>query len=217
MDAGTHQVIAIDGPAASGKSSVARAVAARLRFSYVNSGSLYRAITFLSLQLDPNLSQEPAILDALDAGRLQCALENRSLCVSVDSVPLSSQLASQEVNHKVSEVSALPQVRHWLLHRLRSFSAEGNLVMEGRDIGSVVFPNTPFKFYLDASPEVREKRRQAQGIGDTIRQRDRMDSSRKTAPLTVAPDATVIDNSHLNLGQTVDSILLHLQKKGLQA
>lgn len=216
MDAGNHQVIAIDGPAASGKSSVARAVAARLQFIYVNSGSLYRAVTHLSLQLENAPPQEAHIMEALEEGRLQCGLEKSALIVSVDGVGLSSQLSSHEVNHRVSEISALPEIRRWLLQRLRSFATEGNLVMEGRDIGSVVFPDTPYKFYLDASPEVREQRRKAQGIGDTILQRDQMDSSRKTAPLTLAPDATVIDSSHLDLAQTVDSILLHLKKKGLQ-
>lgn len=212
-------VIAIDGPAASGKSSVARALAQRIGFTFVSSGLLYRAVTWLSLRKDHGhpMAVGP-LVDLLGSDALVCALENRAMVLRSGEILLDEEeLAVPLVNHHVSECSAIPEVRDWAFERFRAFAGQAPLVMEGRDIGSVVFPETPYKFYLDADPQVREQRRRAQGIGDAIADRDRMDSTRATAPLSIAEDATVINNSHLDLAETVDAVLVHLEKKGFTA
>jgi CMP/dCMP kinase len=213
-----HPVIAIDGPAASGKSSVARALANRIHFTFVSSGLLYRAITWLALR---DNHEEPGtvgmLMSLLEQNALRCSLENGAMVLrSGQSVLDEETLAVPLVNRHVSTCSAIPEVRQWALDQLRQLSSQASLVMEGRDIGSVVFPETPFKFYLDADPAVREQRRRAQGIGDAIATRDRMDSTRATAPLAVAEGATVINNSHLDLAETVEAVMTGLTLKGFK-
>ena len=208
-------LIAIDGPAASGKSSVARALARRLGFAYVNSGALYRAVTWHILRrgIDPN--DPVAIAAAIDQTQIDCDLRNRESHVCIDGVDPSPHLRDDNVNSAVSLVSSVPRVREILGERMRNYARTDDVVMEGRDIGSAVFPDTPFKFYIDASPDVRSLRRQAQGERDEITSRDRIDSSRQTAPLMIAADAEVIDTSHLTIDGVVDEILRRLNEKGL--
>ena len=212
-----HTVVAIDGPAASGKSSVSRAVAKRLGFSYINSGNLYRAATWSALHnggLDTPAF--PSQLFAfLNSNAIHSCVHEQQIQISVNDCILESELSEEKVNQAVSIVAKLPEVRSWVLERLRSFALEDSIVMEGRDIGSVVFPDARFKFYLDASPEIREQRRRAQGIDDAIRERDRQDTTRKEAPLVTAPDAIVIDSTNLNFEETVQAILSHLASAGL--
>ncbi len=211
----TRFVIAIDGPAASGKSSVARAIASRLHCSYVNSGNLYRAATVLSLQLgNGSLSPLPLLLDALASGRLSPSLTEKIFQISLSDKPLEEELTASSVNENVSSVAASPEVRAWTLSVLRSLADLDSLVMEGRDIGSAVFPETPYKFYIDADPAVREARRNAQGIGDQILKRDLLDSSRKTAPLKLADGATRIDNSYLTKEETIETLWGELLASG---
>jgi cytidylate kinase len=209
-------VIAIDGPAASGKSSVARAVANRLDFTFVSSGLLYRAVTWLALQDNhEQLLSAGELVRRLEAGAMQACLSGRALQLQSGEIILDEEeLAVPLVNRHVSTCSAWPEVRLWAMAQFQRFAGEASLVMEGRDIGSVVFPGTPYKFYLDADPAVREKRRRAQGIGDAIATRDRLDSTRATAPLAVADGATIINNSHLDLAQTVEAVLAGLAEKG---
>jgi CMP/dCMP kinase len=121
------------------------------------------------------------------------------------------------VNRTVSAVSAIPEVRAFLLPHLRGFARLDNIVMEGRDIGSTVFPETPFKFYIDAAPEVRARRRAAQGLKDNLAHRDRADSSRRSSPLIIADDAEVIDSSSLSIAGVIDQVLNRLRQKGLAA
>lgn len=203
-----HCVIAVDGPAASGKSSVSRLLAERLGFSYINSGLFYRAATWLALQQGGGTPVSAEILlGALNAGRMEGRLRERRSEVLVDGEVLDGELSSPEVNGAVSTVSAWPEVREWLLGHLRDFALRDSIVMEGRDIGSVVFPEADFKFFLDANPAIRQMRREAQGIGDEIGKRDALDRSRATAPLTVPPDAIRIDSSELTLDQVVQKLL----------
>lgn len=203
-----HCVIAVDGPAASGKSSVSRLLAERLGFSYINSGLFYRAATWLALQQGGgNPVSAEILLGALNAGRMEGRLRERRSEVLVDGEVLDGELSSPEVNGAVSTVSAWPEVRGWLLGHLRDFALRDSIVMEGRDIGSVVFPEADFKFFLDANPAIRQMRREAQGIGDEIGKRDELDRSRATAPLTVPPDAIRIDSSDLTLDQVVEKLL----------
>jgi cytidylate kinase len=208
-----HPIIAVDGPAASGKSSVSRLLAERLGFSYVNSGAFYRGATFLALQLGGGRLVEPGeLMAALKEGRLQGELTHRRSVVLLDGRVLDKELAAGTVNSAVSMVSAWPEVRAWLLEHLRSFARQDALVMEGRDIGSVVFPQADCKFYLDANPLIRQRRRAAQGIGDEIGRRDELDSSRVNAPLMMAADAIRLDSTDLSLEQVVEKLYQMVQQ-----
>ncbi len=208
-------VIAIDGPAASGKSSAAKRVAARLGFAYVNSGSFYRAITWRVLQDKVDTSSEVAVEGALQTDDFTFSFETDHAVLLVQGQDPDPYLREEAVNQNVSAVSRVPAVRAFLLEQLRGLADERDLVMEGRDIGSVVFPSTPYKFYVDASPEVRRQRREAQGHFDEIATRDRIDSSRANAPLVTAKDAKVIDSTHLGIEEVVAEILTQLKVQGL--
>jgi cytidylate kinase len=210
-----HFIIAIDGPAASGKSSVARALAQRLGFSYVNSGAMYRAVTWHVLQRGLSVHQPSAVATAIEGSRILCDLIDNQSRILIDDRDPTPHLRDDDVNRAVSLVSSVPRVREILVARMREYANKDNLVVEGRDIGSVVFPETPFKFYIDASPEVRVQRRLAEGQRDEIAARDRADSSRLASPLVIAPDAAVIDTSALTIDGVVDRIMQRLVAKGL--
>jgi cytidylate kinase len=211
-----HHVIAIDGPAASGKSSVARALARRLGFAYVNSGAMYRAVTWHTLQSGVNAQDAVAVAQLIGQTSIVCRLTDNESHITIDGVDPAEFLRDDRVNEGVSLVSSVPRVREILVERMRDFANHNDVVMEGRDIGSVVFPETPFKFYIDASPDVRAQRRAAQGQRDQIADRDRADSSRTASPLVIAKDAEMIDSSDLSIDGVVDEILRRLKSKGLQ-
>jgi cytidylate kinase len=211
-----HVVIAIDGPAASGKSSVARELAGRLNFAYVNSGAMYRALTWHILRHGVDPRDGPGIDHQLAQARIACDLQNNQSRILIDNVDPGDHLRDDDVNNSVSLVSCWPRVREILVDKMRSYRLHHDLVMEGRDIGSVVFPDTPFKFYIDASPEVRSRRRAAEGLRDEIATRDHADSSRRASPLVVARDADVIDSSHLTIDGVVNEIVARLKVKGLK-
>jgi cytidylate kinase len=205
-----HRVIAIDGPAASGKSSVARQLARRLGFAYVNSGAMYRAVTWSVLNAGIDPTDTRRIAELIATLSLDGILRDRELHLLVDNVDLAEHLHEDRVNSEVPRVSTVPEVRKVLVQRMRDYARKHDLVVEGRDIGSVVFSETPYKFYIDASPEVRAQRRAAQGHRDEIARRDQADSSRATSPLVVAKDAEVIDTSNLTVEQVVDEIVKRL-------
>ena len=138
-----------------------------------------------------------------------------SATLEVDGVDPGEGLTSTEVNGAVSAVSGIAEVRDVLVAKQRDYQSVGNIVMEGRDIGSVVFPDTPFKFYIDASAEVRAARRRGQGIEDDLASRDAADSGRAASPLVVADDAVVIDTSEMDLGQVVDAVVEGLRARGM--
>lgn len=214
-------IIAIDGPAASGKSSVARILAARLGYGYVNSGAFYRAVTWFVLEqgVDPNDSD--IVAELLEKARVRCWLENGASMITFDDVNPEPYLRETRINSHVSTVASIPEIRAGLTGKLRDLAAGRDIVMEGRDIGSAVFPRTPYKFYIDASPEVRAQRRQAQEGGgpqhDQILARDHTDSTRRTSPLVIAEDAHVIDSSRLTIDGVVGEIIGRLKLKGLAA
>ena len=208
-----HRVIAIDGPAASGKSSVARQLARRLGFAYVNSGAMYRAVTWSVLNAGIDPSDKDRIAEFIATLSFGGVLRERELYLLIDDVDLTEHLHEDRVNSEVSRVSTVPEVRQVLVQRMRDYAQKNDLVVEGRDIGSVVFSDTPYKFYIDATPEVRAQRRAAQGHRDEIARRDQADSSRATSPLVVAKDAEVIDSSNLTVEQVVDEIVRRLGKK----
>ena len=211
-----HCVIAIDGPAASGKSSVARELARRLGFAYVNSGAMYRAITWYVLEHSIDPSDNDRIIELLESARITCDLQNNQSRILIDDVDPADHLRDDRVNNCVSLVSRAPRVREILVEKMRNYARDYDLVMEGRDIGSVVFPDTPYKFYIDASPEVRSQRRALQGEHDAIAVRDHADSSRLASPLVVAKDAEVIDTSNMSIAAVVDEIVRQLKQKGLR-
>ena len=215
MQQQSHWVIAIDGPAASGKSSVARELSRQLGFIYVNSGAIYRAITWHILQkrIDPEDNQR--VMEALGSAPITGALQNNELRVVIDDVDPADHLRDDRVNEKVARISQFPEVRQIVSEKLHRDAHRHNLIVEGRDIGSVVFPDTPYKFYVDASPEVRLHRRAAQGGRDEIAQRDQADSSRLVSPLITAKDACVIDTSHLTIEEVVTQIIMRLKQLGL--
>ena len=206
-DSMAGRVIAIDGPAASGKSSVSRGVANDLGWLFVSSGHFYRAIAWGILRDQVGTESTASWV----AGRkLSLLKETGGISLLLDGENATPHLTKAEVASKVSVIAAVPDVRDFINARLRALAVDHDLVMEGRDIGSVVFPESPWKFYLDASPEERARRRTREGAVDSVTERDRLDSTRSTAPLTIAPGATVIDTTHLNLQQVIAAVLSHL-------
>ena len=212
----SHRIVAIDGPAASGKSSVARELARRLGFAYVNSGAIYRAITWHILQKGIDARDGNRVAEAAESARIACRLHNNESRILIDNVDPTQYLREDRVNESVSRVSSVPRIRQIVVQKMRKYARSHDLVMEGRDIGSVVFPDTPYKFFIDASPKVRLRRRAAQGERDEITMRDQADSSRSLSPLVVARDAHVIDTSHLTIEEVVNEIIARLQQIGLR-
>ena len=210
-----HRVVAIDGPAASGKSSVARELARRLGFVYVNSGAIYRAITWHLLEKGITAEDFDGVVQALESASITSCLLGGDSRILIDNVDPAEHLRDSRVNESVARVSRLPAVREIVAKKLHDNARSDDLVVEGRDIGSVFFPNTPYKFYVDASPEVRLQRRAAQGERDEIALRDHADSSRPVSPLVIAKDAHVIDTSHLTVEKVVCEILARLKETGL--
>lgn len=210
-------VIAIDGPAASGKSSAARGLAESLGFYYINTGAMYRAITWHALRCGIDPESSPAVASLAATAAIRTGFENRFSFIEVGGIRPYEQLREESVNRAVSAVSSVPAARARLVEEIRALAARADCVVEGRDIGSVVFPDTPYKFYLDANPEVRQSRRNAQGQRDEVAARDRIDSSRHTAPLTIARDAVVIDTSDLDLDEVIGAIQRALSSRGLPA
>ena len=209
-------IIAIDGPAASGKSTMARNLAQTLGYYEVNSGALYRVFTWYVLQqgVDPRNSE--AVLVLLNQTALDVEFRDHRAIFTCQSLhPSPETLHSEAINQAVSTISAIAEVRNRANAVFHALANENNLIVEGRDIGTVVFPETPYKFFLTASPAIREGRRVAQGQVDAIQKRDQLDSTRKVAPLHPAADAITIDTSQLQPDETLTLVLKHLQLAGL--
>lgn len=213
-DAGAAEVVAIDGPAASGKSSVARELARRLGRRHINSGLMYRAATRAVLDAGIDPDDVPAIVELLGRARVGCRIDAAGrLEILIDGV-VQGGLTADDVNAAVSRVAQVPEVRAVLVALQRALGTEAPCVMEGRDIGSVVFPDAPHKFYIDASEAVRQQRRAAQGLADSIAERDRKDSTRASSPLTIPEGAEVIDTSDLTIEEVVRRILEAMNDPG---
>ena len=201
-------IVAIDGPAASGKSTVARGAAGKLDCLFVNSGSMYRAFTWWVLRNEIAPSDTEAIVELLSDTAFTCGEEEGCAVFEVQGRRLSpEQLRSDAVNDAVSAIAAISEVRSRLVIEQRKLAEKGRIIMEGRDIGTVVFPETPYKFYIDADPKVREQRRSAEGIEDSVKERDRADSARKSSPLKIADDAMVIDSTSLNIEEVITLVV----------
>ena len=210
-------VIAIDGPAASGKSTVARSLAARLGYRFLNSGDLYRAVTWACLQRGIDCHDVGAVASATGQTRVEVGCDGSEYFPLVDNEDPRAHLRKEQVNANVSPVSAVPAVRYIVSAAIRSHAQGRQTVIEGRDIGSAVFAETPYKFYIDAPAHVRQRRRRNQGQTEEIARRDLIDSTRKTDPLTVAPGATVIDSSVLDVAGVVAAMLAKLKEQGLSS
>lgn len=223
-----QSVIAIDGPAASGKSSVANLVAERMGIPYVNTGNMYRAITYAAMQNGFSLEtddKESLITQVLAKTSLDYVKGiNGNLILELNGKNVRSEIRTPEVAECVSSIAAIPAVREWLIERQRKFAKLGLIVMEGRDIGTVVFPNAEFKFFLTASPEVRAKRRldqegeSAEGatiasVAEEIAKRDEMDMKREVAPLREAEDAIHVDSSEMTLEEVLGTIVSRVQNR----
>ena len=216
-------VIAIDGPSASGKSTVAKAVAEALQYCYVDTGAMYRAVAWKCLEEEIDTADSKAVVKLLGKIDLTVGFEGGQSQVLVDGFDPGARIRSEAVSSAVSRVSAIPQVRKRLVAEQRALRKHGDLVMEGRDIGTVVFPETPFKFFVDASPKVRAQRRAAElrasrdQIAKTLEQRDRHDSTRAASPLKAAADAVQIDTSDKSVDAVVDLILKHIRTRHFSA
>lgn len=210
-------VIAIDGPAASGKSTVARALASRLGYRFLNSGDLYRAMTWSCLRTGVDCRDTGAVASAMGNARVEVGCNGTDYYPLINGEDPRSHLRTEAVNASVSPVSAVPAVRYILSAAIRAHAQGRQTVVEGRDIGSAVFPETPYKFYIDAPPQVRQRRRRNQGQAEEIAQRDLIDSTRSTDPLTIAPGATVIDSSTLDVEGVVNAMLAKLREQGLSS
>lgn len=210
-----HFAIAIDGPAASGKSTIARELAKRLGLVMVNSGAMYRAVTWqvIQHQLDPH--DTAAVIGLMSRLDIRCGDDGTTSTITINGTDPGDALRSPEVNASVSAVAAIPEVRNRLVALQRDYLKRANVVMEGRDIGSVVFPDTPYKIYVDAAEHVRAARRVDMGEVDSVAKRDAADSRRTTAPLIVADGATVLDNSGHTVETAVAATLEILKQQGL--
>jgi cytidylate kinase len=203
-------IVAIDGGAASGKSSSSRALSDRFNLLHVDTGSFYRAITAELLRRHVEPSNLAAVRAALAELALGTRVNGRSAQMEIGGRVAGDEIRSREVNANVSHFAAIPEVRTALLDYQRGQADVGRsrgfrgLVMEGRDIGSVIFPDAEFRFFLHADPSERARRRANEGHHDAIAERDRIDTSRKTAPLACPPGAISIDTTHVSLDEVVE-------------
>ncbi|CAM2771486.1 (d)CMP kinase [Rariglobus hedericola] len=206
-------LVAIDGGAASGKSSTSRALSERFNFLHVDTGSYYRAITAELLRRGLRVDQVDEVKAALPSITLGTRVEGRAARMEIGGrLAPEAEIRGPEVTAAVSHFAAIPEVRTALLTYqrgqadvARSHGFRG-LIMEGRDIGSIIFPNADLRLFLHADVEARAKRRELEGRADAVAERDRMDASRKTAPLVLASGAIDIDSTYLNLEQVVEKI-----------
>src|SRR6266704_2476124 len=206
-------VIAIDGTSASGKSTNAQLVAKALGYVYVDTGAMYRTLAWHCLQksVDPHDARAVAALCRQWKTKLVCV--DHRVRLLVDGYYPEREIRTAETSAAVSHVAAVPKVREWMKKTQRKCIEFGNLVMEGRDIGTNVFPETDFKYYLDAHLEERTRRRAADGLEENLAARDQRDSQRAAAPLMIALGAKVINNSHLTSEQTSGLIIADVKRQ----
>lgn len=205
-------IIAIDGGAASGKSSSSRILSERFNLLHVDTGSFYRHLTDELLRRGVAHGDPAALKSTLANLQFATRVDGRSTQMLIDGQPAGSEIRSQTINEQVSHYAAIPAVREVLLGYQRGQvdvarqHGFNGLVMEGRDIGSIIFPHADFRFFLHADPVERAKRRAREGQQDSVAERDRLDSSRKAAPLTCPPGAIDIDSTFLTLEQVVEKM-----------
>ncbi len=208
-------IIAIDGHSSCGKSTLAKGLAARLGYTYIDSGAMYRAVTLYFLRHNIGLEDEEQARQALDNINIRFNAENRTLLNGED---VEGEIRRMEVSNYVSQVSAVPAVRRAMVGQQQAMGKSKGIVMDGRDIGTVVFPDAELKIFLTADPEKRAQRRfdelKSKGIKasmeevrQNLRQRDNIDSTREDSPLRKAADAIEIDNTHMNRAEQLEHAL----------
>lgn len=220
-----NKVITIDGPAGAGKSTVSKALAARLGYVYLDTGALYRALAYKAIRNRVAIDDPDALAKLCATTDVALQNINGRMTVYVDGEDVGGKIRTEEVGLAASAISAFPVVREKLLSLQRNAGARGGIVAEGRDMGSVVFPDAAFKFFLDADLEERIRRRTlelADGKGKAksacvardMQARDQQDSQRKIAPLTASPDALIINSTSLSVDEVVERILERMAAAG---
>ena len=206
-------VIAIDGTSASGKSTNAKLVAKALGFVYVDTGAMYRTLAWYCLQKRIDVHDPKAIAAACRKWKTSLECKDNQVHLLVDGYYPAKEIRTAEVSAAVSQVAAVPKVREWMKKKQRECIQFDDLVMEGRDIGTNVFPETDYKFYLDAHLDERTKRRHAEGVNENLAARDQRDSQRAAAPLMIALGARVINNSEMTSEQTSGLIIKDIKER----
>lgn len=211
-------IIAIDGPAGSGKSTVARKVAEKLRFRYIETGSMYRAVAWKSMLMGIDLGDRQKVAGVGKKLQLEFVRSEEGQVLLVDGKNVASQLKSEDVSRGAAIVATYQEIRDIMTAKQREIGRSGDVVMDGRDIGTIVFPQAEKKFFLDADPEERGKRRYLElkaknqdvdlaHIIEQVKQRDHEDRNRVIAPLRPAPDAIKVDTTHLNIDEVVEKVV----------
>jgi cytidylate kinase len=201
--------VALDGPSGTGKSTVARRLAEQLHARYLDTGAMYRAATVAALRAGVDLSDGVAVTRVVEAAKIEISTDPQSVSITLDGEPVDTEIRSAETTAAVSAVSAVPAVRALLVDAQRELIGDGAIVVEGRDIGSVVWPGARPKVFLTATPEARARRRAGELGGDVdavaadIARRDRLDSSRAASPLTQSADAIELDTTDLGVDEVV--------------
>jgi cytidylate kinase len=221
MPSGKRLIIAIDGPSGAGKGTVARAVAARLGYRHIDTGAMYRALAWQAQRDGVDLADETAVAEL--GHRVRFELEGR---IVIDGHDVTTAIRTPEIDRAATTVARLPAVRRALVARQQRFGEGGGVVMEGRDIGTVVFPEADVKIYLDASPDERARRRatdpahtsskgtQLAEVATALAERDRNDSTRAASPLVVAEDANVVDTTGIPIEAVIEQVLMLVRAAG---
>lgn len=209
----TTVIVAIDGPGASGKSSTARALAKLLDFLYVDTGAMYRSLAWYCLVHAVDVNKPRSVGAACRRWRTSLAAVDGQVQLLVEGKFPGDAIRTSAVTEAASKVAVVPAVRQWMKLKQRECRNFGSVVMEGRDIGTNVFPDTDFKFFLDASPEERAKRRAAQGVQENLPERDHRDSQRRAAPLMIPLGAARIDNSGKTVAETAQEIIAIVEQR----
>ncbi|MHC4455756.1 MAG: (d)CMP kinase [Planctomycetota bacterium] len=218
-------IITIDGPAASGKSTVARLLAEKLQASFLDTGAMYRSVTLAVMQANIDMKDQDKLLSVLDSRKFKFTVEKAKMAVFIDNIDVTEQLRSPQVTAEARHIASAAKVREKLVQMQREFAAGQNkIVTEGRDQGTLAFPNADIKFYLTAELQERARRRQAEmqakgseenieKIKKAIQKRDKSDESRAVGPLKPASDAIVIDTTDLNPKEVVEKLLQHVKDR----
>ena len=217
-------IITIDGPAGAGKSTVSKILAEKLGYLYLDTGSLYRALAYQALKSETPLDNESALADLCSRTEIKLINIDGKMKLFLDGMDVAENIRSEEVGVAASKISAYAAVRQCLFHLQRQAGADGKLVAEGRDMGTVVFPHADYKFYLDASMEERTKRRlnellekrkpaEYQSVQKDIMARDQQDTTRQLSPLKIPADAIIIDSTNLSVAEVVKKIFESILNK----
>jgi len=218
-------IITIDGPAGSGKSTIAKLVSEKLNFAFLDTGAMYRAVTLTAVKAGFDLSDTEVMLAVMTNNRFEFKIENNKFRTKVNSADISDAIRTPEITDQVHYIAANPVLREQLVQMQRTFAYEqGSVVTEGRDQGTVAFPSADFKFFLTACPEERARRRQAQlkeagietdfdAILASIKERDSKDQNRAVSPLKPAADAIIIDTTNMTIDEVVEEITCQIKSK----